>query len=545
MYQDYGTIGRVKRKLRCYHMLSYRLDPAIDPIDLEVFRNRCAAIAEEMGAALGRSALSANIKERRDFSCAVFDAHGRMIAQAAHIPVHLGAMPRSVEAVLARFSLGPGDVAVLNDPYLGGTHLPDITTVAPVYVADALIGYTATRAHHADVGGMTPGSMPMSRELYQEGLIIPPTLLVRGDMPDDAVIGLICRNSRTPDERRGDLAAQLACHRVGTRRLAELVERRDVAWAARHMEALLAYGERHMRAVIAAIPDGDYAFEDVLDDDGVGSGPLAIRVRIGIHGETAIVDFAGTAAQCRGPLNAPRAITESAVLYCFRCLGPADMPASAGAFAPLDIRVPEGSILAPRPPAAVAGGNVETAQRVVDVVLGALAQALPDRIPAASAGTMNNWTFGGIASGHRQFAYYETLGGGMGARPERDGISGVQVHMTNTLNTPVEAIERQFPVLVRRYALRHGSGGAGRRRGGDGLIREVEFLAPVTVSLLSERRVYAPYGLAGGAPGTAGRNILLRDGVERLLPGKVTIDLLAGDVLRIETPGGGGFGSAP
>lgn len=524
-------------------MLAYQIDPTIDPVDLEVFRNRCAAIAEEMGAALGRSALSANIKERRDFSCAVFDAYGRMIAQAAHIPVHLGAMPRSVEAALASFTLGPGDVVVLNDPYLGGTHLPDITTVAPVYADATLLGYTATRAHHADVGGMAPGSMPMSRELYQEGLIIPPTLLARADVADAAVIGMICRNSRTPDERRGDLSAQLACHRVGARRLAELAERHDPAWVARHMEALLAYGERHMRAVIAALPDGEYVFADVLDDDGAGSGPLPIRVRITIEGEKAIVDFGGTAPQCRGPLNAPRAVTESAVLYCFRCLGSQDMPSSAGAFAPLDIRVPRGCLLSPLSPAAVAGGNVETAQRVVDVVLGALAQAAPDRIPAASAGTMNNWTFGGMTADGKPFAYYETLGGGMGARPALDGLCGVQVHMTNTLNTPVEALERQFPLLVRRYGLRDGSGGAGVFHGGDGLVREVEFRAAVTVSLLTERRVNPPYGLAGGAPGQVGGNILLRDGVEQRLPGKVTIDLRAGDRLRIETPGGGGFGA--
>ncbi len=516
---------------------------AIDPVDLEVFRNRCAAIAEEMGAALGRSALSANIKERRDFSCAVFDAQGRMVAQAAHIPVHLGAMPRSVEAALSRFALTPGDVVVLNDPYLGGTHLPDITTVAPVYAGATLIGYTATRAHHADVGGMTPGSMPMSREVYQEGLIIPPTLLARGGAPDDAIVGLICRNSRTPDERRGDLAAQLACHRVGAQRLAELAEQHSPGWVARHMDALLAYGERHMRAVIAAMPDGTYTFEDVLDSDGVDPDPLVIRVRIDIHGENAIVDFDKTAPQCRGPLNAPRAVTESAVLYCFRCLGPPDMPSSAGAFAPLDIRVPEGSILAPRPPAAVAGGNVETAQRVVDVVFGALAQALPDRIPAASAGTMNNWTFGGVAQNGASFAYYETLGGGMGARPGLPGLGGVQVHMTNTLNTPVEALERQFPLIVRRYGLRRGSGGAGRTRGGDGLVREVEFRAPVTVSLLTERRVYAPYGLHGGAPGLHGRNVLVHGDEELILPGKTTIDLRPGDILRIETPGGGGFGA--
>lgn len=514
----------------------------VDPIDLEVFRHRTTMIAEEMGAALGRSALSPNIKERRDFSCAVFDAQGRMIAQAAHIPVHLGAMPRSVEAALARFTLGRGDVILLNDPFLGGTHLPDLTTVAAAYAGDQLVGYTATRAHHADVGGMAPGSMPMSRELYQEGLIIPPVKLIEAGQPNQGLYDLICRNSRTPSERRGDLAAQLACHRVGERRLAELTERHGLDWVQLHMAELIAYGERHMRAVLAALPDGCYTFEDALDDDGANGPPTPIRVQITISGDAAVVDFAGTAAQVRGPLNAPRAVTEAATLYCFRCLGSADMPSSAGAFAPLTIRVPEGSVLSPRSPAAVAGGNVETAQRVVDVLFGALAQAAPDRIPAASAGTMNNWTFGGIRPDGSPFAYYETLGGGMGARPTLDGISGVQVHMTNTLNTPIEALERQFPVRVRRYSLRSGSGGAGQHQGGDGLIREIEFLEPVIVSLLSERRMRAPYGLQGGASGALGHNSSIQHGTRHILPGKVTVELEAGDSLRIETPGGGGWG---
>ncbi len=514
----------------------------VDPIDLEVFRHRTTMIAEEMGAALGRSALSPNIKERRDFSCAVFDAQGRMIAQAAHIPVHLGAMPRSVEAALARFILKRGDVVLLNDPFLGGTHLPDLTTVAPAYQGNTLIGYTATRAHHADVGGMSPGSMPMSRELYQEGLIIPPVRLIDGGQANEGLYDLICRNSRTPSERRGDLAAQLACHRVGERRLADLAEQHGPEWVQQHMAALIAYGERHMRAVVAALPDGIYAFEDALDDDGAGGGPTTIRVCIHITGDAAIVDFAGTAAQVRGPLNAPKAVTEAATLYCFRCLGTADMPSSAGAFVPLSIHVPEGTVLNPRPPAAVAGGNVETAQRVVDVLFGALAQAAPERIPAASAGTMNNWTFGGVRPDGSPFAYYETLGGGMGARPTLNGLSGVQVHMTNTLNTPVEALERQFPVRVRRYGLRSDSGGAGQQQGGNGLVREIEFLEPATISILSERRIRPPYGLQGGSAGAVGRNTLIRNGAEHILPGKATVELEAGDILRIETPGGGGWG---
>jgi N-methylhydantoinase B len=366
-------------------------------------------------------------------------------------------------------------------------------------------------------------------------------LVARGE-PAEGLVELICRNSRTPSERRGDLAAQLACHRVGARRLVELAAHHGVPWVQRHMEALLAYGERHMRALLASLPAGIYRFEDALDDDGLGSGPLPIRVAVTIGGGAATIDFTGTSRQCRGPLNAPRAVAEAAVLYCFRCLGPEDMPSSSGAFEPLTIHVPAGCLLNPDPPAAVAGGNVETAQRVVDTLLGALAQAVPERIPAASAGTMNNWTFGGI-SGGEPFAYYETLGGGMGARPARDGISGIQVHMTNTLNTPVEALERQYPLRVLRYGLRRGSGGAGLRRGGDGLVREVLFLEPVTASLLTERRVLAPYGLHGGAGGLPGRNTLVRDGQETALPGKMIVELQAGDALRIETPGGGGWGA--
>lgn len=532
------------------------LPPDVDPISLEVFRHRCAAIAEEMGAALGRTAFSANIKERRDYSCAVFDASGYMIAQAAHIPVHLGAMPRSVQSALAHTTLGPGDVVILNDPYLGGSHLPDITMVAPVYVTEqstdtpVLVGYVASRAHHADVGGITPGSMPMSRELYQEGFIIPPVLLQAGGVINQSLLEVICRNSRTPDERRGDLSAQLASHSLGAARLRELVTQQGLVRVRNHMQALLQYGERHIRALFESLPDGEYDFADALDDDGYGSGPRTIRVCIRITGDTAVVDFTGTDSQTSGPMNAPLAVVESAVHYCFRCLGSADMPSSsfgalhAAADPPLRLIVPEGSLLNPRPPAAVAGGNVETSQRVVDVVLGALAQAVPERIPAASAGSMNNWTFGGIdPETSTSFVYYETLGGGMGARPTADGLDGVQVHMTNTLNTPVEALERLFGLRVLRYGLRTGSGGTGLYHGGDGLVREIEFLTPVTISLLTERRSSGPYGLHGGEAGLPGCNTLVHsDGREEELPGKCVLQLEAGDRLRIETPGGGGWG---
>ncbi|NJK80521.1 MAG: hydantoinase B/oxoprolinase family protein [Chloroflexaceae bacterium] len=526
----------------------------VDPISLEVFRHRCAAIAEEMGAALGRTAFSANIKERRDFSCALFDATGTMIAQAAHIPAHLGAMPRSVEAALQRHHLQPGDVVILNDPYRGGSHLPDITMVSPVHTTEGVrVGYVASRAHHADVGGMTPGSMPMSTELYQEGLIIPPVLIQQGGQLNGALVDMICRNSRTPDERSGDLSAQLACHALGATRLLDLVAQQGLERVHEHMQALLEYGERHVRALLASLPDGTYCFEDVMDDDGHGSDPLPIRVTLRIAGDTAVVDFTGTAPQVNGPINAPLAVAESAVQYCFRCLSSDDMPEAAfGALvtradSPLKVVVPEGSLINPRPPAAVAGGNVETAQRVVDVVFGALAQAVPDRIPAASAGTMNNWTFGGLdTQTSAPFAYYETLGGGLGARPTANGIDGVQVHMTNTLNTPVEALEHQFPLRVHRYSLRPGSGGIGQYRGGAGLVREIEFFVPVLISLLTERRRCAPYGLAGGAAGSAGQNMLLYpDGRTEALPGKATLPLQAGTRLRIETPGGGGWGTPP
>jgi N-methylhydantoinase B len=530
-----------------------------------------------MGTALGRTAFSANIKERRDYSCAVFNRDGHMVAQAAHIPVHLGAMPRSVQAALADRTLAPGDVVVLNDPYLGGSHLPDITMVAPVYApidaanhanhanhanyandtnhmlnanGQALLGYVASRAHHADVGGMTAGSMPMSSEIYQEGLIIPPLLIQQQGQQNEPVVSLICRNSRTPDERRGDLAAQLACHTIGIQRLNELVTQYGLEYVYEHMQALLDYGERSFRALLTDLPDGAYQFHDWMDDDGNRTTPLPIHVTITIANDTAKVDFSGTAPQSGGPINAPLAVVESAVLYCFRCLGGGDMPDAAigavhAAASPfLTLHIPHGTLLNPAPPAAVAGGNVETSQRVVDVVFGALAQALPERIPAASAGTMNNWTCGGVhPSTGIPFAYYETLGGGMGARPYADGLDGLQTHMTNTLNTPVEALERQFPFRVQRYGLRRGSGGAGQWRGGEGLIREIAFLAPATISLLTERRTHAPYGLHGGSPGAMGQNTLVHpDGSEELLPGKVTRTVAAGEVLRLETPGGGGIG---
>lgn len=533
-----------------------------DPITLEILKNQFISVAEEMGVTLGRTAFSPNIKERRDYSCACFlaDPPGQMIAQAAHIPVHLGAMPASVlAAVRAVGSWSPGDLVVLNDPYLGGTHLPDITMISPVFaaeLADRPSFLVASRAHHADVGGMSPGSMPLASEIFQEGLIIPPLKLVDGGRTNQAVLDMILRNVRTPVERRGDLAAQMAAHRVGGQRLQEIVARYGLDQALHYAQALLAYSERLTRAAIARIPDGSYFFADELDDEGLppGRGPAArpegpgprIQVSVAVQGETMTVDFEGSGAAVAGSLNAVRAITESATWYVVRCVAGADAagaPVNSGSFAPVRVVVPQGSLLDAGPPHAVAGGNVETSQRIVDVVLGALAQALPELVPAASQGTMNNITVGGYDPQRQAgFAYYETIGGGAGAGPAGDGLGGVHVHMTNTLNTPVEALEYSYPLRVRRYGLRRGSGGSGRQRGGDGLVREIEFLCPATVTLLTERRRTAPYGLHGGGPGTPGRNILIRDGREQELPGKAELQVRPGDVLRIETPGGGGWG---
>jgi N-methylhydantoinase B len=517
----------------------------IDPVTLEIFKHLFASVAEEMGVTLGRTAYSPNIKERLDFSCALFDGDGRLLAQAAHIPVHLGAMPASVRAAIdecAPFS--PGDIVILNDPYLGGTHLPDITMVSPVFAQQRLAFFVASRAHHADVGGMAPGSMPLATEIYQEGLIIPPIKIFQAGERNEAVWRLVLRNVRTPHERRGDLAAQLAAHEVGARRVSEIVARYGLERTLSYGAALIAYAERLTRAAIAQMPKGIYSFEDVMDDDGHVQSPLPIRVSVTISDDEMSFDFSASAPAARGSINAVRAIVESAVYYVVRCLvGEArgtksneSIPANAGTFTPISVHVLPGSLLDAHPPHAVAGGNVETSQRVVDVVLGALAQALPGWMPAASQGTMNNITFGGTDP--------ETGDGGAGGGPDGPGENGVHTHMTNTLNTPVEALEYALPIRVTRYGLRPESGGIGRHRGGDGLRRDILFLCPVHVNLLSERRRQRPYGLAGGEPGRSGRNVLIRaDGTEHDLPGKVSIDLETDDTLSLRTPGGGGWGA--
>jgi N-methylhydantoinase B len=513
---------------------------SVDAISLAVFCSLFESVAEEMGVTLQRAAFSPNIRERLDFSCAVFDANARMTAQAAHIPVHLGSMPASVEAAVRAFgSFDPGDVIVLNDPYFGGTHLPDVTMVSPVFVEDRVAFFVASRAHHADVGGMSPGSLPLSTELYQEGLILPPVKLVEVGKVNDSLLRIITANSRAPEERLGDIEAQLAAQRVGERRLLALVEAHGLDAVQAHSDALLDYSRRMTEAVIAAIPDGVYRFEDALESDGQREFRIPIRATITVAGSQMSVDFTGSAPQVAGNLNAVEPIVRSATWYCVRLLADDDLPVNHGCFDPIRVTTPPHSLLNPDFPAAVAVGNTETGQRVVDAVLGALAQALPDRIPAASQGSMNNFTFGGTG-----FVYYETIAGGQGGNPLADGVSGRHSHMTNTRNTPVETLEYALPVRVNAYRLRSESGGEGQHRGGEGILREYELLAPAQVTLNSERRIYAPYGLHGGAPGAKGRNRLLRGQEVVELGGKWTGKVEPGDRILIETPGGGGWGGA-
>lgn len=518
---------------------------SFDPILLEVFKHSFSAIADEMGVVLRNASYSPNIKERRDFSCAVFDNQGRMIAQAAHIPVHLGSMPLSVAAAIRECQpLNPGDQIILNDPYRGGTHLPDLTLVAPVYLEEReLVGFVANRAHHADVGGIASGSMPIARELYQEGLIIPPLKLLERGVVNQAVFNLILANVRTPQERAGDLWAQISANHRGAQRLVETFNHYGQPLTFEYMDELLDYTERMTRALLARIPDGTYRFTDYLDDDGISDEPVPITVTVSIKGDSAVVDFSGSSPQVTGSLNAVYAITLSAVYYVFRSLIGLDVPNNAGCLAPIQVIAPEGTVVNALRPAPVAGGNVETSQRIVDVLLGALSAALPDKIPAASQGTMNNVTIGGWdPQKQHRFAYYETIGGGGGARADKDGPSAIHSHMTNTLNTPIEALEFAYPLRVLRYQIRPGSGGDGKFRGGDGIIREIELLCPAEINLISERRRLAPYGLMGGESGSRGENKLKRGKATLPLPGKINLYAEKGDILCIYTPGGGGYG---
>ncbi|MGH9499689.1 MAG: hydantoinase B/oxoprolinase family protein [Terriglobales bacterium] len=522
-----------------------------DPVELEIFKNIFHSVAEEMGAALRRTAFSPNIKERRDYSCAVFDSAGEVLAMGDHMPVHLGSMPMSVRAVLNSLELRPGDVAMLNDPFRGGTHLPDITLVAPVYVQRQRARprfYVASRAHHADVGGAYPGSMGLCREIYQEGLRIPPVKLMRAGKVQPDILALVLNNVRTPAEREGDLGAQLAACHTGAERLREICKRYGFPRTERAAQELLDYSEQMMRSFLSNTACGTYNAEDFLDSDGISDKPVKIAVEIkltGGRGHMATIDFTGSDPQVEGSLNAVEAITYSACFYVFRCLLMEDVPATAGLMRPIKVMAPQGTVVNAHLPAAVAGGNVETSQRIVDVLLKALAQALPDRIPAAASGTMNNLTIGGMdPRTHEPFAYYETIAGGMGARPTKDGVHGIHTHMTNSLNTPAEALEYAYPLRVRAYSLRPGSGGAGKHRGGDGICREIEVLTDAEVTLLADRRTRGPYGLSGGSDGTSGKaGITRNDGSSQTLPGKFNLRLRKGERIRIETPGGGGWGN--
>ncbi len=554
-------------------MKEKRRQQRFDPTTLEIYRALYTSVAEEMGLVLRRTAFSPNIKERRDYSCAVFDRRGRVVAQGDHMPVHLGSMPMAVAAALSEVKLAPGDVVALNDPFMGGTHLPDVTLVAPVVSGQwsvvsekrkkegkrlrgqaqaklttdhrplTTLFYVANRAHHADIGGASPGSMGLATDVYGEGLRIPPVRIVRGGNVDEEMMRLVLANVRGAAERRADFEAQVGSLRTGALRLLEIVARRGARETASYAQHLIAYSARLMRRTIAAIPDGEYEAVDALDDDGVGSEKVTIRVRVGVKGERARVDFTGSAPQTAGAINAVEAITVSAVAYVFRCLVGGDVPASAGLMEPVEVVAPVGTVLNATHPASVAGGNVETSQRIVDVLFKALHQALPGKIPAASQGTMNNLTIGGVdPRTGREFAYYETIAGGMGARPLADGMSAVHTHMTNSLNTPAEALEYAYPLRVRAYRIRKNSGGRGRRKGGDGVVREIETLVPARMSLLADRRRLAPYGLDGGEAGSKGREAIIHRGRARKIQSKGSWQLEAGDCVRVETPGGGGHG---
>ena len=519
--------------------------PRVNPIELELFRHALLSIADEMGIVLRKTSYSANIKERRDYSCAVYDSTAQTLAMGDHMPVHLGAMPMSVQCALDDFTLGPGDVVILNDPFRGGTHLPDITAVRAVFCNGGPKPdfYVANRAHHADVGGMSPGSMPLANEIYQEGLRISPILLVHKGEMDRALLRLITSNVRTPEERTGDLLAQLMALERGATRLTELQARWGARKSARLGDALLDYSERRMRKQIAQIPKGTYYFEDFIDSDGISLAPVRIALTLAIRGEHAHLDFTGSAPQSKGPINANLSVVTAAVAYVFRSLIKEDVPFTAGLLRAITIEAPKGSVVNADLPAAMAAGNVETSQRITDVVLGALACALPDEIPAASSGTMTNLTFGGWDEVRRRaFAYYETTAGGMGASAHAPGLNATHTHMTNSWNTPIEAFEQIYPVRLRAYQIRRGSGGSGAHSGGNGIIREYEFLQNADAVLLSDRQKIPPYGLGRGKPGMPGCATLTRGRIVNHLAAKSRTSLRKGDRLRIETPGGGGFG---
>lgn len=510
----------------------------MNPVELSIFANRLNAVCDEMGAVLQRAAFSPNIRDRLDFSCAVFDAQGGLCAQAAHIPVHLGSMAYAMRDIVQQIEWQAGDMVVVNDPYLGGTHLPDVTLIAPVFTGSQLAGYVVNRAHHADIGAHTPGSMPISRTLAEEGIVIPPQHLVRQGELNQSLMREILMATRNQRIGQGDFAAQISANRTGVRRLGQLIAQRGLETYFQALVALNDYGERLARSVLAAVPPGNYSFEDFMDDDGLGNTRLPIRLQLDIGQDGVVADFNGTAPQTAGNINCPLSVVAAAVYYVFRCLMPAQTPACAGTFRPIRITAPAGCLLNAQRPAAVAAGNVETSMRIVDVVMGALAKAIPDAIPAASHGSMNNLAMGGTFAG-QHWDYYETMGGGMGAGPRYAGLAGVQAHMTNTRNTPIEVMESTYPVRVREYGLRDGSAGTGLHMGGKGISREFEFLAPAMVTLLTERRLLPPWGLQGGNHGAYGANWLNGHAI----PGKICCQVKTGDILHIDTAGGGGWGN--
>ena len=512
----------------------------MDAIQLSIFSSRISAVCDEMGAVLRRAAFSPNIRDRLDYSCAVFDPQGQLCAQAAHIPVHLGSMAYAMADLVQCRDWLPGDMVVVNDPFQGGTHLPDVTLIAPVFVDQQCAAFVANRAHHADIGAESPGSMPIGNRLEQEGLIISPTVLVENGEIQQGVLDWIIAATHNAAITQGDFSAQISANRSGVKRIQELLAGMGIdAWL-NALEILNDYAERMARAALQELPDGCCEFDDLMDDDGQGNRDIRLHVCVTLNAGQVSVDFSGTDQQVRGNVNCPLAVTAAAVFYVFRCLMDERTPACAGSFRLIQLVAPRGCLVNARPPSAVAAGNVETSSRIVDLVLGALARLIPDRVAAASQGTMNN-----LAMGSRDkrggWDYYETIAGGMGAGKQGGGLHAVQTHMTNTLNTPIEVVEAAYPLRIRRYALRTGSGGNGRRKGGDGLLREYEFLAPAQVTLLTERRRHRPWGLLGGLEGLAGENRL--NG--KILPAKAALVVKSGDRLEIATPGGGGFMAAP
>jgi N-methylhydantoinase B len=506
----------------------------LDPVTLSVLASALAGIAEEMGAVLIRGSYSSNIKERRDCSTALFDERGRMVAQAEHMPVHLGAMPEAVAAIMTR-DPEPGDVFAINDPYSGGTHLPDITLVSPVSTEGEISGYAVTRAHHSDVGGMRPGSMPSdSREIYQEGLVIPPVRLVHGGEYVEDVLELLLANVRTPDLRRGDLRAQIAANNIAEQRVRELMERRGKETVLAAFEEVISYAEKRTREAIRELPDGEHSAEDFMEGDGVTDEDIPIRMTVTVEGDSMLMDLSETADAVAGNINCPLPVTRSACYFALRVLLPKDIPANAGTYVPLRIESREGSLVNATYPSAVVAGNVETSNRIADTALAALSGFAPERIPAQGQGTMNN-----VIIGDPGWTYYETIGGGQGAGAGGPGPSGVHIGMSNTLNTPIEALELEYPMRIERYELRYDSGGAGDNHGGDGIVRSVRVLKSASLSLLADRRRHPPQGMEGGEPGEVGRNLLN----DEELPPKVSREMEEGDVVTVETPGGGGYGS--